>query len=349
MKTLNRGADAPSSTPAPNTQQSGRQSNNSSDKPQARFDENAIQDLRHRLPDYLEACGHTLRKQGSRLITHCPMHDDSNPSFALYGNNHENGGCYPCSFQGDVFSLARAMGKAGNFPDAVKHVASVLGVSIQNYPQSPAQAPTRAAEPIRKPEQKPEPKLTAEQLQTIHKARLRFSDALHSGAPIIQQIADSLGLKVETLRYAAFGESGLGLAAPYRGAATWLCYAYPSGLKWRNPNTKAEKNRFQWITGSARQPWRWEWVKPETKTVYLTESESDCMALIEAGIDQLENTACVAMPGTSWEEHWRELFQGKRVVLSLDKDKAGITATATIAAQLKGIAAEILTIGGLES
>jgi hypothetical protein len=315
---------------------------------QARFDESTIQDLRDRLPEYLEACGHTIRKQGSRLVTHCPMHDDSKPSFAMFGNKHENGGCYPCNFKGDVFGLARAMGKANSFPDAVRHVASVLGISLRDQPQSPAQAVSRVAKPIRKPAHKPEPELTADQLEIIRKARLRFSDALHSGNPLVEKIADSLGLKIETLRYAAFGESGLGLACPAGSSQPWLCYAYPSGLKWRNPHPQTTP-RFRWITGNARKPWRWEWVKPNTQTIYLTESESDCMALIEAGIDQLENTACVAMPGTSWQEHWIELFRGKRVVLCMDKDKAGTAATALIAAQLKGIANEILTVGGFEA
>jgi DNA primase len=82
--------------------------------------------------------------------------------------------------------------------------------------------------------------------------------------------------------------------------------------------------------------------KPEVETVYLTEGESDTLALIETGIESDGKAAVVASPGTSFPREWAPLFNGKRVVLCYDLDGAGIAAAATVAATLKGHAAEIL-------
>lgn len=152
------------------------------------FQPETLAQLRARLPDYLEACGVELRRNGTRLVGRCPMHEDRSPSFAVFGQRNEMAGCYPCQFTGDVFKVAEWMGRAGSFPDAVRHVAATLGVYLPDAGQSPPQAATRPA--IAKPRPKPEPpQLSPEQAERIHAARLRFSDALHAGEPIIAEIA----------------------------------------------------------------------------------------------------------------------------------------------------------------
>lgn len=305
-----------------------------------RFDDSTLASLRARLPDYLEACGVELRRNGTRLVGRCPMHEDGSPSFAVFGNG-ENCGCFPCDWQGDVFAFAQWTGRAATFPDAVRTVAGALGVYMPDGGQSPPQAATRPA--IAKPRPKPEPPtLTDDERERIHRARLAFSDAFHAGEPIVDEIAASLGLKRATLYHAAFGSSGLGLACPAGSSKPWLCYAYPHGLKWRNPHPKTTP-RFRWLCGNARAPWRWEWAaKPEAETVFITEGESDCLAMIEAGLEDDGTAACVASPGTSFPHHWAPLFRGKRVVLCFDMDGPGTLAAATVAATLKGHAAEIL-------
>ena len=90
-------------------------------------------------------------------------------------------------------------------------------------------------------------------------------------------------------------------------------------------------------------PWRTDWVNPGTRTVYVAEGESDCLALVAAGIEEDETAACVASPGTSFSREWAPLFRGKRVVLCFDTDHPGRVATATVAAILKGHASETLT------
>ena len=304
-----------------------------------RFEPAALEGMRHRLPEYLTARGVELRRNGTRLVGRCPVHDDTSPSFAVFGTHQENCGCYPCGFTGDVFAVSQWLGRSSTFPEAVADVAAALGV---NLPQATAGTATRPAMALPKPAKQPEPPfvLSDADKETVHAARFAFSDAFHGGDEIIDRIAANLGLDRETLRLASWGASGLGLAEG------WLCYAYPQGLKWRNPDPKA-RIRFRWIVGKATAPWRMEWAnKPEVRAIYLTEGESDCLALIAAGLETDGTAACVASPGTSFPRDWGNLFTGKRVVLCFDRDDAGQAATATVAAILKGHASEILSWKG---
>jgi hypothetical protein len=311
---------------------------------QSHFPDELLADLRSRLPDYLAVRGVELRKSGNRLLARCPNHDDRSPSFAVFGSHHETCGCYPCGFTGDVFAVSKWMGRASTFPEAVADVAAALGVYL---PQTTAGTTTRTATATpRRPKEPEQPfDLSSVDKAIVAAARLRFSDGFWSGDPIVDRIAESLGLDRETLRVAAWGSSGLGLACPAGSKEPWLCYTYPSGLKWRNPHPQTTP-RFRWLVGKATAPWRMEWVTDKTRTVYLTEGESDCMALIAAGLEADRTGACVATPGTSFPREWASLFQGKRVVLCFDADGPGRAATATVAAILKGHAAETLTWKG---
>jgi CHC2 zinc finger/Toprim-like len=305
------------------------------------IDSEVLENCRARLPEYLSKTGIEFHKNGSRLVARCPVHEDRSPSFAVFGEGHEVCGCYPCGFTGDIFAASQWLGRSSTFPQAVADVAAALGISL---PQSTAGTTTRRATPPPRPVKQPEPPFVLSDAErgTVHAARLAFSDAFHAGEPIVDDIAASLGLDRETLRLASWGSCGLGLADG------WLCYIYPQGLKWRNPDPSA-KCRFRWIVGKALAPWRMEWVKPETEIVYLTEGESDCMALIAAGLEADGTAVCVASPGTSFPRGWAPLFQGRRVILCFDTDPPGRTATATVAAILKGHASEILTWKGTTS
>lgn len=315
--------------------------------PLPHFKSDIVEALRHRLPEYLAARGIELRKNGTRLVGRCPVHDDTSPSFAVFGTHHENCGCYPCGFTGDVFDVSQWLGRASTFPDAVQDVAAALGVylphSTAGTPTRPATARPRHAKLAAMPFV-----LSTGDRSKLHAARLAFSDAFHAGESIVDDIAASLGLDRETLRHASCGSSGLGLACPVGGNSPWLCYAYPQGLKWRNPYP-ASTPRFRWIVGKSIAPWRMEFVTPEILTVYVTEGESDCMALLAAGLEADGRAVCVASPGTSFSRDWASLFKGKRVVLCFDHDGPGRAATATVAGILKGQAAEILSWKGTAS
>jgi hypothetical protein len=339
--------------PSPETQRTAAPARTTANNPKRRespsnsrprFQAETLEAMRHRLPDYLAARGVDLRKNGTRLVGRCPAHDDRSPSFAVFGSHHETCGCYPCGFAGDVFAVSQWLGRSSTFPEAVQDVAGTLGVYL---PQSTAGTATRPATAPQRPAKQPAPPfiLSDGDRAKVYAARLAFCDAFHGGDEIIDRIAESLGLERETLRLASWGSSGLGLACPAGSSEPWLCYAYPQGLKWRNPNPKSTP-RFRWIVGKATAPWRMDRVTAETRTLYLTEGESDCLALIQAGLEADGSAACAASPGTSFPREWGKLFTGKRVIICFDRDKAGQAATATVAGILKGHAAEILTWKG---
>ena len=301
------------------------------------FSSETLEDMRCRLPEYLTKTGVELTRRGARLVGKCPMHDDSSPSFAVYGAKLENCGCFPCGHSGDIYATAIWLGRAASFPEAVADVAAVLGVHISSQPAGTATRPATA------PQWAPKPavpfELFAADRAKIHAARLAWSDAFHAGDPIIDRIAESLGFSRETLRLASWGRCGLGISTG------WLCYIYPQGLKWRNPDPNG-KSRFVWLCGKAQAPWRFEWIRPETQTVYLTEGESDCMSLIAAGLESDGTAVCVASPGTSFPQAWAPLFANKKVVLCFDADPPGQAAAAKVAAMLRGHASEVLTWKG---
>jgi hypothetical protein len=302
----------------------------------ARFDREQLDSMRHRLPEYLTARGVELRPQGARLVGKCPNHDDGNPSFALWGERHEFCGCFPCSFQGDIFATAEWLGRAGSFPEAVADVAAVLGVTL---PQGHAPSPSRPAQAQQRPAPQAVPPFTLNEADTekLHTARLQFSDAYDGGE--LDTLAGGLGIPLWAFRWCAKGRCGLGW---WHGR---LAYIYPQGMKLRNPPGMTP--RFVWECGRATQPWRMEFAtKPEVRTVYLSEGESDCISLVAAGLETDGAAACVASPGTSFVREWVPLFAGRRVVLCFDRDKAGQDATAAVAAMLRGTASEISTWKG---
>lgn len=138
-----------------------------------------------------------------------------------YGTHHETCGCFPCGFTGDVFEVSKWLGRSSTFPEAVADVADTLGVYL---PQSAAGTPLHPATTTARPTKQPEPPFT---------------------------LSDANQEMIHALRFGSWGASGLGLAEG------WLCYAYPQGLKWRNPDTTA-KPRFRWLVGKAVAPWRME-------------------------------------------------------------------------------------------
>ncbi|KAB2637836.1 MAG: hypothetical protein DVB26_09035, partial [Verrucomicrobia bacterium] len=116
------------------------------------FAPEVLESLRSSLPEYLAKIGVELRKNGSRLVGKCPMHDDSDPSFALFGDGHQTCGCFPCGHTGDVFATSQWLGRAGSFTEAVREVGAVLGVHLPDQTAGPATRTTAAPQRAAKPE-----------------------------------------------------------------------------------------------------------------------------------------------------------------------------------------------------
>lgn len=95
-----------------------------------KFDEESLASLRFRLSDYLTNCGVSLKTKGNRLVASCPVHDDRNPSFSVFGKRHEMAGCFPCGFTGDIFATSQWLGRSSSFVESVQDVAATVGVHL---------------------------------------------------------------------------------------------------------------------------------------------------------------------------------------------------------------------------
>ena len=61
----------------------------------------------------------------------------------------------------------------------------------------------------------------------------------------------------------------------------------------------------------------------DVRTVYVTEGQSDCIRLLDYGLED-SSSLCVAISGASqFLPAWAELFRGKKVFLVPDIDAAG--------------------------
>lgn len=301
------------------------------------FDLHALKCL---LPQYLRALGCELVFRGdNHFETACPIHRGTNRNFKA-DRKPDGTWVWKCWSQcggdgGTIIDLhARLQGDAPRSYTNLESLAQTLGIrgSSTTQPASRMTRPISQPEPTACPIKTPT--LSNEEQETIHRSRLRFSDAFDQGK--LDTMARTLGFEPWVLRWVAMGRSGIGLVDGK------LAYIYPHGLKVRTNRHP----RFIWKIGKACEPWRFDWVKPETHTVYLTEGESDCMALVATGVEKESGVTCIASPGTSFRQSWGPLFSGKRVILCFDLDDAGRAATQRTAAILKPYTKEVLTWRG---
>jgi len=142
---------------------------------------------------------------------------------------------------------------------------------------------------------------------------------LRDDAALLDWIAKMRGWKPETLRQLAL-ELYLGLGRRKEGYRFYLRY-WPQA-----PVAGEGRARYPLAFG---KPWLWRGAYLTfAQTVYVTEGETDAIALIDAGIETDPGTIAVAIPSAStFNEEWVQLFRSKDVVLAFDADDAGQGAT----------------------
>lgn len=304
--------------------------------PATRYSNDILEDLKQKLTDYLEEKNIFLYPSGRSFAGLCPLHDDTKPSFSVFGESNQMWKCFGCDQCGNVFQLSIALGCANTFPEAVREVASTLGIKLPTLRKGNFRVPTRRMSGMeaRTPHRAiVEQSLNEEQEASHWVARHHLREALRLEPNRMQKIADELGLPLPVIKRAARGKSGLGLVDDK------LAYVYPKGLKIRNQ--KGKEPRFVWLFGRATAPWRFDRVGPETTTIYLTEGESDTLAIIATGVEDDRKSVAVASPGTSFSVSWAPLFSGKHVVICFDFDPPGRAAAQKVAGILSPHAASI--------
>jgi hypothetical protein len=151
------------------------------------------------------------------------------------------------------------------------------------------------------------------------------ADALATQPELSERIAMGRGWRVETIRDLARAE----LLGWYDGQVAFI---YRTGVKLRSD--RDGERHIRWLFGRGSL-WRGDLISAAEK-IYICEGETDAISLIDAGIEEIANTAVIALPSaTTFRPSWAPLFSGKDVVLCLDNDQAGENATFRIGRALR--------------
>jgi hypothetical protein len=288
------------------------------------------------LPEYLERIGTVITKRTeTHLECHCPLHADTSPSFSadlIAGVWVWK--CWPCNLGGTVIDLhADLHGLPRHCLEAIHGPAEVLGISDSGDFRAKSVTDRGPVSSIAKSIDRPPKNPLPENFEAISRV---VRSRVYESEEIQREIAGELGASPETIRSLTFTSDALGWSAKHQRPL----YVYESGIKIRN--AKGSKVRFQWLVGRAVKPWRAHHLdRREVSRVFLTEGESDAVALIDAGLEILHpekgevGTAIIASPGTSFKAEWAELLAGKDLVLCMDRDTAGDTAARKIAGLCK--------------
>lgn len=275
----------------------------------------------------LEADKHKIQVSGTYVKCRCPFHADNTPSFVVYDDMY--GKCYGCSWYGDIYKYEIDFNQV-DFRTAWYR----LNDFFYKCPRA-----GRKARNVTNKVKLDEPQFTPRQLEERKRYSARLVDESWLADEVCQRRFEATGekWKPETIRQLA-KDGFLGWA----GGA--LAFIYPRGTKYRDWPGRD----FIWeCDGSSL--WRGE-LLAGAQHVYLNESETDTIAMLDAGIEHNEKgAAIIAISGAGgFQAEWAEAFTGKVVTLCFDNDDAGIAGANKTGLLLKPYVSElrILDLGG---
>ena len=252
----------------------------------------------------MEVDGHNLQQSGKYIKCRCPFHPDKTPSFCIFESD-DFAKCYGCDWQGDIFKYEADFHEV-DFKQAWKS----LNAFLRQEPRI-----VRKAKPVPKQEEpKEEVQFTPKQLDE----RKKYADRLATDSWIAEEICHK--------RFEKSGEpwkpavlQQLAREGSLGWAGDCIAFIYPKGIKYR----QWPKGRIEWNCLSVSL-WRGHLLEKATH-VYLTESETDAIALIHTGLEEKKpgHVVIAAPSATTFKNEWAPLFKDKVVLFCYDNDKAG--------------------------
>jgi hypothetical protein len=270
----------------------------------------------------LEADRHKLQISGNYVKCCCPFHPDSNPSFVIYDDVY--GKCYGCSWYGDVYKYEMEFHRV-DFRSA--------WLRLNDFYYDCPRAGRKAKATLKKVKLD-EPQFTPRQLSERKNYAQRLANEAWLAEKVCFQRYEVTGENWNPAVIQDLAKNG------FLGWADCLAFIYPRGTKYR----RWPEKEFHWdCDGSSL--WRGE-LLAEAKHVYLTESETDAIALLHTGIEEdEEGAAIIAVSGAgNFQSAWAEQFKGKVVTLCFDNDEAGKDGANKTGLLLKPYASEILIL-----
>lgn len=270
----------------------------------------------------LEKAGYPGTPTDGKVVTRCPFHLDSNPSFDVYGENLERWGCYPCSLGGDVLDLISRLHKTSNFSETMDLAEKLIKDKADEGWDGATAGPPK------------QPFDWGAARALVEGAR----SATPSVLPVVQFFLDTRtaaapGLAVTPewlVREFRLGVEGGDLIIPYYNRdGDLVSYKHRD----KNGQSKALSPRG---SGQFDDVLYGEW-RDEGGPVLLCEGESDVWAAAAAGLNAL------GLP-TGAGAHPRQAprLAGRPVTLAFDGDKAGRESTAKWWAALRAAGCGVL-------
>lgn len=263
----------------------------------------------------------------AKASARCPLHEDGNPSFGLYRNDKSEWAwkCHSGCGGGDGADFIAKLENISN-PDACRRYIELAGVTTAtDYPTVAKRSSTPVDTCTKRFERSLAPTEIYNPTDDDCAAAIKMAESLSTDLILCERIARGRKWRAETLQTLAF-----------EGYLGWhdgkLAFIYDTGVKlrWREKGERI----IRWAFG---KPWIWRgaWLNT-AQSVYLCESETDAISLIDAGIEQEVGVAVVAMPSAStFREDWVHLFSRKDVILAFDNDAAGAKATQRVSKLLR--------------
>ena len=248
-----------------------------------------------------------LKRQGSKLVGLCPLHEESNPSFKITITPKKHAGkwyCFGCGEGGSIIDFVQQLQNIADDGEAVRETARLLNIANNCATSKPqAQAPAKKT-----PKKKAAEPLNSKLAETHHKILLAKKNSKHLG-----RFMKARALSLDTIKQAQIGFDGERFTIPiYDGENLVDIRKYKLGAKGDEPKLLA------WEEGrGATRLYGWDHVADETQIV-LTEGELDALCLIQEGFAALSATNGAG----KWPEEPPDLT-GKVIIICGDADEAG--------------------------
>lgn len=266
----------------------------------------------------LETYGHELSESGGKFTTLCMFHDDTNPSFDVFGEAYDRWGCFSCGVQGDVFDLIQRFDGC-TVSEAIDKAQELLDSEELSQWSGP-----------RKAEIKPFDRDVA--LATVTR-NIGKSEGVHTflDAKIDSGSVGLSDIDAETLtdRFRLGSNKEYVIIPYYDSAGEFVTYKY------RTPTTKS----FATSGSSFNDVLYGLWLDDGIKPVILCEGETDVWAADHA---MSETHVALGIPtGVRSAPKQAELLTGRTVLIAFDGDAAGRAGTKTWEKALKDAGAKV--------